>query len=298
MLGVYGGFWDYWSLYHKVTFDGDNRIVIVNPGILELSVKDDVYSSWKEWIKLEDYSKYEPAMRVVGGDPTVGGRFLGATFFLINGWKIRTWEGNHRLVITGNLYSDDGQDAFLDTLGKHKITINQNVSNLVDLMEGGSGGGSSGAGLTQAERDRLFATAQESTVTAIKNTVNTTASNVNTVNANISASEGRIQANIDAAELAIDASIEATKDAIYSSRDTINTNLGSVETNINTRLDNLQTGGGLTPEQQDMLVAVFRVLGLDPTRPLIVSRTERTAGPEVEQDISEVNGTVTVTRRP
>ena len=93
----------------KVTFDGTASLILVESGITELDVKVDLYSDWKEWALLTDNLKFLPAMRAVGGDPTVGGKYLGATFFLTNGWKIRTWEGDHRLIVNGNLYSEDGE---------------------------------------------------------------------------------------------------------------------------------------------------------------------------------------------
>ena len=40
---------DYWTLYHKVTFDGENRLIIINDGELNINVKQDIYSDWKEW---------------------------------------------------------------------------------------------------------------------------------------------------------------------------------------------------------------------------------------------------------
>ena len=58
-----------WLLYHKVVFDGENRLIIVNPGAPLVSVKTDIYSSWKEWAKLRDNAKFLPAIRTTGGDP-------------------------------------------------------------------------------------------------------------------------------------------------------------------------------------------------------------------------------------
>jgi hypothetical protein len=53
---------------------------------------------------------------------------------------------------------------------------------------------------------------------------------------------------------------------------------------------------GLSTEQNNMLLEMYRLLGLDPTKPLIVSKTNRTAG-IIGQSISEAaDGTVTVTR--
>jgi len=39
MLWNYYGYYDYWRNYHKVTFDGPNKIIIVNPNVYELDVK-------------------------------------------------------------------------------------------------------------------------------------------------------------------------------------------------------------------------------------------------------------------
>ena len=45
------------------------------------------------------------------------------------------------------------------------------------------------------------------------------------------------------------------------------------------------------------LVELFRLAGLDPTRPLVVSKTARSAGPEIDQDIDDDGTTTTVTRK-
>jgi hypothetical protein len=75
---------DIWNLYQKVTFDGPNRLIIVNNGEEDINIEQDVYSDWKEWSALRDHLKFYPALRTVGGHPTVAGDSLGATFFTIN----------------------------------------------------------------------------------------------------------------------------------------------------------------------------------------------------------------------
>ena len=56
-------------------------------------------------------------------------------------------------------------------------------------------------------------------------------------------------------------------------------------------------GSGLSIAQATMLQEMYRLLGLDATRPLIVTTTERNAGAEIGQSIVEAPaGTVTVTR--
>lgn len=55
--------------------------------------------------------------------------------------------------------------------------------------------------------------------------------------------------------------------------------------------------GGLSPTQVTMLTELYRLAGLDATRPLVVTSTTRDAGVEIEQTIVEAPaGTVTVTR--
>jgi len=135
-LAVFG--WeDYWdlTLYHKVTFDGPNRLILINDGVTTIDIKTDLYSSWKHWLLNRDNAKYIQAMRGVGGDPTIQGRFLGSTFFLENGWKIRTWEGDHRLTVEGNLFSSDGNNPFVPTIGNHNIVTNLSTSNLIDTID-------------------------------------------------------------------------------------------------------------------------------------------------------------------
>jgi hypothetical protein len=116
----------------KVSFDGPNRLMVVNPGTLELDVETDIYSDWKEWTLIGDNGKYLPAMRTVGGDPTTAGLALGATFFLINGWRIRSWEGDHRLQVAGNLYTEEGDSPYIPVLGAYTVTIESRISNLID----------------------------------------------------------------------------------------------------------------------------------------------------------------------
>lgn len=53
---------------------------------------------------------------------------------------------------------------------------------------------------------------------------------------------------------------------------------------------------GLTEGQATMLLESYRLLGLDPTRPLVVTKTNRTAGVEISQTITGDANSTTVTR--
>jgi hypothetical protein len=47
MVNTWYGYWDYWKLYHKVTFDGARRLILINTGEVLLDVQKDIYSAWK-----------------------------------------------------------------------------------------------------------------------------------------------------------------------------------------------------------------------------------------------------------
>lgn len=53
---------------------------------------------------------------------------------------------------------------------------------------------------------------------------------------------------------------------------------------------------GLTSNQATMLLEIYRLMGLDPSRPLYVSKTARTALPEIDQTIDD-NGVRTIVTR-
>jgi len=57
--------------------------------------------------------------------------------------------------------------------------------------------------------------------------------------------------------------------------------------------------GSLSTTQETMLLEMYKLLGLDPTKPLIVTSTSRKVpidGSDINQTISEVTGSVTVQR--
>jgi len=118
----------------KVTFDGARQLIIVNPGVTDIDIETDVYSEWKQWFREGDNSKFPMAMRIVGGDALPDGQ-LGLTFFLLNDWKIKPYEGDHRLKIRGNLYREDKSDPIADTNGNFKVTVSMHVSNLINRIK-------------------------------------------------------------------------------------------------------------------------------------------------------------------
>jgi hypothetical protein len=144
MLALGFADWAFWEAYsppnslgeQKVVFDGVQKLILVAAGTTELDFRIDVYSAWKEWQKDPNHvnSAYIEAITVVGGQPLPGNRALGSTFFLTNGWRMRTWEGNHALTVTGNFFTTEGDPAFVNTLLPWTITVNLNTSTLVETI--------------------------------------------------------------------------------------------------------------------------------------------------------------------
>jgi len=205
-----------------VSFQGPEKLIIVNNGVTYLSVKD-VYSAWKVWTSQGGNSKYLQAISYIGADPLPAGQ-LGTTFFLENGWKIRPYEGNHTLTIVGNLYARDGSDPFVSTLGTWNIRVISVVSTLVEVVT------ENGIGTPEEVRDAVWG-------------------------ADISS---------------------------YPS--------GTAGSKLNDQIN------GLTPAQSTMLLELYNIMGLDPTKPLLVTNTSRVAG-DIVQTIDTNTTSTTVQRQ-
>ena len=135
------GDWSFWRTYNpfggyygstKVAFDGVNKLILVSEGTISLNVKEDIFSVWKRWMQIPgtNNSRYLAAISAVGGDPITTTEFLGATFFLENGWRIQPWAGKYVLSIVGNLYTREvNGNPVNPTQG---VSVSLVRSNLVD----------------------------------------------------------------------------------------------------------------------------------------------------------------------
>lgn len=182
---------DLWTLYHKVTFDGENRQIIVNDGELDIDVQVDLYSDWKEWSLQRDHLKYLPAMRSVGGDPTVGGAFLGATFFTINDWRIVISDST---VFDGNLFSDNFDTPFITAEGT-KVARSQ-FSNLVDSVQINSDDLITAGIATTASIDTQTTTLETDITNQTSSLTNTINTQTTTLQNDIAAVSGALPANV------------------------------------------------------------------------------------------------------
>lgn len=96
----------------KVTFDGSTKIININSGVTDIDVRVDIYLEWKKWVLESDNSKWLPAFRAFGGDPTTPSQNAPSYYFLINGWIVRV--ESLILVVNNNLYSDDYAVPYLN----------------------------------------------------------------------------------------------------------------------------------------------------------------------------------------
>jgi len=124
----------------KVTFNGSTKRIVVNSGESSIDIKLDVYSAWKDWVLLSDNSKYQPAIRVTGGDPIGGGLYTGDVYFLINNWRI---EFSEPCEVSGVIYSDDYPSPFIAASGTNIVT--NKVSSLVQTVSTAGGSGATAA---------------------------------------------------------------------------------------------------------------------------------------------------------
>ena len=117
----------------KVFFDGANKLAIIQPGVTEIDFQVDIFSGWKDWFLEDTNSRFLMALTTTGGKDsvTIINGEKGISYFLDHGWKIRPFEGNHRLRINGNVFTTDGSDPFVETLGNYKVTITMTVSNII-----------------------------------------------------------------------------------------------------------------------------------------------------------------------
>lgn len=118
------------------TFDGDNLLIIAQDAT-DIDVQVDLYSDWKEWLKLSDNAKYPPAFDTDGGRNTSPTELTGRNFFLRNdlGWRVRPHESDYEPRVIGNLFKADVTlDAVVPTLGGFTVLFQVERSNLSSIL--------------------------------------------------------------------------------------------------------------------------------------------------------------------
>lgn len=106
------------------SIDFSNKLQILNTGTTTAPVPQ-LYSEWKDAIRLSANAQYDFAYAAVGGNAITGSTEIPAYVFQLNGWKVRPQEANHTLNITnGILVGQAGADPFVNTLGAYVVRVN------------------------------------------------------------------------------------------------------------------------------------------------------------------------------
>lgn len=93
-----------------ITFDGDNLLITLDSGIVEVNVVTDLYKAWKDFMLASPVNrKYPEAFRSDGGNPLTVTINQGAYIFLnnIDGWRIKPPEEDITIFLVGNLAVED-----------------------------------------------------------------------------------------------------------------------------------------------------------------------------------------------
>jgi hypothetical protein len=135
------GEWTYWDPTlvgpQKVTFDGPNKLILVNEGETSIDVQVDIYSNWKEWTLQRDNAKFLQAISTLGGDPITSETFVGDTYFLENGWRIQPYSSynGYILDVVGNIYTrEPGQNPVNPT---SNVSVTLTRSNITETAIAG-----------------------------------------------------------------------------------------------------------------------------------------------------------------
>jgi hypothetical protein len=273
LLSLSPNWWEDWELYHKVVFDGINRLIIITPNASSISVKTDIYSAWKEWLSLRDNAKFLPAIRTTGGDPTGNSQYTGDVYFLINNWRILV---DHSCDVDGVIYSDDFPSPFIQQEGTQIVT--NKVSALVNIV---STSGTVGGDVPTASE----------VANAVWTNTSRTLTQTPTYNG---PSVVQIRQELDTNSSKLQQLVTNTQ-----SIPSANTIADAVRVELTpelTKIMTLENNPGLTVSQATMLAELYAIMGLDPTKPLIVTQNQRTAGAGINQNITTSQTQTTVTR--
>ena len=139
-------------------FDGANKRIILTSSSTSAVA---IWTEYMLWLSEDsNNAKWGLAMSQVGGDELGGGLYIPVYVFLKAGWKVRPMEANHSLVIIGNLFTEDGSNPLVNTLGNYNVLTQITVPVQAQAMATSGGSGS----LTTEEHNKLMAAATKADV--------------------------------------------------------------------------------------------------------------------------------------
>ncbi len=132
----------------KVTHDAANRLIIVTDspagGLITIDVLSELYSASKrEWLADDTLNRLTFPWVPEGGTVLPSGQTTPRSFILRDPWKLRPYEADHNLILTGNVFADTGS-LTVPTLGNFRVEIlsvfdvglgDPRIQRTVDLLE-------------------------------------------------------------------------------------------------------------------------------------------------------------------
>ena len=132
----------------KVTHDPVNRLIIVTAapvsGRITIDVLAELYSASKRaWLADTALNKLKFPWAPEGGTVLPSGQSTPRSFILIDPWKIRPYEADHNLILTGNIFAETGS-LTVPTLGNFRVEIQSifdvglgdpRIQRTIDLLE-------------------------------------------------------------------------------------------------------------------------------------------------------------------
>lgn len=132
----------------KVTHDPINRLIIVTQaptaGLISMDVLSELYSASKRaWLTDNALNRLKFPWTVEGGTVLPSGQTTPRSFILNDPWKLRPFEADHNLVLTGNVFAETGS-LTVPTLGSFRVEIQSifdvglgdpRIQRTVDLLE-------------------------------------------------------------------------------------------------------------------------------------------------------------------
>jgi len=150
----------------KLYADTSTKTLIVTQapdvnGFVNLNVQEEVWSDLIiDWEGDVDLRKFTFPVVAIGGQTISSGK-LGTTYVLLDPWHIHPYEGDHVFNVNGNLFTELTLTQLVaPTVGAYTVTVNRNLSTLVEVVETGV------SGLTAPESAALISIAADQTTIA------------------------------------------------------------------------------------------------------------------------------------
>lgn len=111
----------------KVQFLPATKIIQVTEppnvsGTVTIDIQTDIYSDGKEdWQTTGTLSGMLFPITPIGGNAITDTVSLDATFILVNGWRIRPYEGDHFFDLQGNIYTEEQEPPVVATTGSWNV---------------------------------------------------------------------------------------------------------------------------------------------------------------------------------